>query len=221
MYTGPSANSPDIPPGNNPRGHPDALFQRRHDGLNRGIGFFSGWLTQSLLVNMVFFQCVWFLAVIGAANGNYWLGPFSLMVFIIMHYFFSDTAKADYLLAVFAMVIGLIIETLFLRTGVLNFVGTAPSSEFAPLWVVVLWANFALIMNGCLQWLQRHLIFAALLGSSGGAVSYFAGIKLGAATTGSAMPIVLAVIAVTYALVTPVFLDAARRLSDALQCARR
>ena len=163
----------------------------------------------------------WSLPVIGAANGNYWLGPFSLMVFIIMHYFFSDTAKADYLLAVFAMVIGLIIETLFLRTGVLNFVGTAPSSEFAPLWVVVLWANFALIMNGCLQWLQRHLIFAALLGSSGGAVSYFAGIKLGAATTGSAMPIVLAVIAVTYALVTPVFLDAARRLSDALQCARR
>jgi hypothetical protein len=75
-------------------------------------------------------------------------------------------------------------------------------------------------MNSCLKWLQGRLLLASVLGAIGGPLTYFAGIKLGAATAGTSMPVLLVVIAVTYALITPLFLEAARRLPAALERAR-
>jgi hypothetical protein len=172
------------------------------------------------LINLLFFQGVWYFAVLGGETGNQWLGPAGLMLFIISHYFLSETAIADYLLAVMAILIGLMIETAFFRADLIIYTHSDPASQFAPPWILVLWANFALTMNGCLKWLQERLLLAAVLGAIGGPLTYFAGIKLGAATAGTSMPIVLFGIAITYALVTPLLLEAARRLPAALKPAR-
>jgi hypothetical protein len=168
------------------------------------------------LINLIFFQCVWFAAVVGGKIGNHALGPAALTVFIVCHYFLADTAKADFLLAGIAAATGLVLETVFLQSGLIKYVHNFPTTEFAPLWMLVLWANFALTMNGCLSWLQGRPLLAAILGFLGGPLSYYAGIRLGAAETVASTLIVLLIVGFTYALITPLFLETAQRLRTRL-----
>jgi len=169
-----------------------------------------------ILINLIFFQGIWLLTVFGAANNIYWYGLLGLAAFVIFHHFTAGTARADFLLVAIAVATGLLIETAFVRTGLLVYTLNIPSPQFAPAWILILWADFALTMNGCLRWLQGRYLLAAALGAIGGPISYFAGVKLGAATTNTSMLIVLPVIASVYALITPLFLMAARRLPGIL-----
>ncbi|MCP4275302.1 MAG: DUF2878 domain-containing protein [Gammaproteobacteria bacterium] len=169
------------------------------------------------LINLVFFQGVWFITVIGAAEGNTWYGIAGLSCFVCIHYLIAHTVKADLLLAAVAIFLGLIIETAVIQTGVLKYVHSITSTQFAPLWILILWANLALTLNGCLRWLQGRYMLAAILGAAGGPLTYFAGIKLGAATTTMAVATALGVIAVIYAIVTPLLLLIAKQVTQALK----
>jgi hypothetical protein len=167
------------------------------------------------ILNLIFFQGLWFVAVIGASNDNNWYPLIGLVVFIACNHFLSDFARADNLLVGIAILTGLVVETAFLQIGLFSYNGGEPWTNIAPIWILVLWANFALTMNGCLRWLQGRYLLAAVLGTLGGPLSYFGGIKLGAAAAGTSMPVVLLVIAALYAVVTPTFLMIAGRLAAA------
>ena len=169
-------------------------------------------------VNLVLFQSVWFLTVIAAANGSWWPGLAGLGVFIAVHCFVSPTARADFLLVICALLIGLVCETIFIRTGMLVYsvpgISEAGSSiAGVPVWILVLWANFALIMNGCLAWLRGRYVLAAVLGFAGAPLSYFGGIKLGAALPGESLFIAMLAIASCYAVITPLLIFLAQWLS--------
>lgn len=164
------------------------------------------------LINLLLFQGVWFLAVLGAAAGNGWVGAVGLIVFLAAHQLSSPTARADYAVAAGAVFIGLLVETSIVRTGLIEYRAALPADGFAPLWLLVLWAAFALTMNGCIAWLHGRYVLAALLGGVGGPLSYYGGVKLGAATTTDSVT-ALAVIAVVYAIVTPALLFAADKLA--------
>lgn len=167
------------------------------------------------LLNVAFFQGVWFLTVIGVAQGNLWWGIGALTSFVIVHHYSSDTAGTDFQVAVLAIAIGAIVETLFIRSGLLVYEYNLPAANFAPIWILILWANLALTLNGCLRWLHGRYLLAAALGAAGGPLSYFGGIKLGAATAGASMSLTLGVIAMVYACITPFLLMVARRLANA------
>jgi len=167
------------------------------------------------VVNLVLFQVVWFATVLGAANGSYWPGSVAMSLTLVAHYFLTRTRRTDFMMVALAASVGLVVETLFLRSGLLVYKGTDVLAQLAPVWVLILWANFALTLNGCLRWLHGRYLLAAMLGAIGGPLSYFGGLRLGAATADVAMPIIMLVIAITYALVTPLFLAGARYLSAA------
>jgi len=166
------------------------------------------------IINLVMFQIVWFVTVIGAAQGNLWYGIAGLTSFIILHHFLSATARTDFQLVGIAIVVGMIIETTIIRNGVLDYANEIYSAQFAPIWILILWANLALTLNGCLRWLQGRYLLAAMLGALGAPLSYFGGIKLGAATSNTSMIIVFGIIAVIYALITPLLLLLAKRFSS-------
>ena len=158
----------------------------------------------AIIINLLLFQGVWFLTVLGAAAGNGWIGLIGLGVFFIAHYLFApQTAAADFRLAGVAAGLALIIETIIVQAGLFDYAAAIPGGGIAPLWLLVLWANFALTMNGCIAWLHHRYVLAGVLGALGGPLSYFGGFKLGAATTEQSILLVLAIIAVIYALVTP------------------
>ncbi len=165
------------------------------------------------LLNLIFFQGLWFVTVIGASNDNNGYALAGLVVFIAANHFLSDSPRADHLLVGIAVLTGLLVETALLQIGLLNYSLGESWPNIAPIWMLVLWANFALTMNGCLSWLQGRYLLASVLGALGAPLSYFGGIKLGAATAGTSMLAVLLVIAALYAVVTPLFLMLARRLA--------
>ena len=127
------------------------------------------------------------------------------------------TAKADFQLAGVSILLGFLIETAVIQTGILSYVNSITPTKFAPVWILILWANLALTLNGCLSWLQGRYWLASLLGALGGPLTYFGGMKLGAATT--ELPIVAAfvVIAVIYAFATPLLLLIARKITPISQ----
>jgi len=160
----------------------------------------------SKLINYVLFQALWAITIYGVTIGNNWLAPASLLAVMSIHYSFSATFKADLLLAFLAMLVGLTVETALVQFQILDYAQPLPFKQIAPLWTLILWANFALTMNGCLQWLQGRYFSAAILGALGAPLSYFAGIELNAATTGVALVMMLTAVAAIYAVITPTLL---------------
>jgi hypothetical protein len=185
---------------------------RSRDEAGRRAGSALNWCCVYNFINLIFFQAAWFLTVTGAASGHHWIGPAGLATFMLVHAFISNTTKADYALVAFAIVIGLIVETWITRAGLLVYAHSLMPAQWAPIWILVLWANFALTMNGCLRWLQGRYLLAAALGSVGGPLSYWGGVQLGAATAIAPLPAILLPLAVIYALITPLLLLAASRL---------
>jgi hypothetical protein len=169
------------------------------------------------LINLAFFQAIWFATVIGAADDVLWYGLLGLLGFLTIHPFISLTAKTDFQLAGIAVLLGLITETVIVRTHILEYSYNMPFPRLAPAWILILWANMALTINGCLGWLHERYALAAILGAVGGAGSYFGGIKLGAATTDLPIFISLGLIALVYACVIPALLYIARLLNAATE----
>jgi hypothetical protein len=166
------------------------------------------------LINLVLFQGVWFVTVIGASQGSLWYGLAGITTFACIHHFVSHTAKADFQLATISILLGFAIETAVIQAGVLSYVHIISPSQIAPLWILLLWANLALTLNGCLRWLQGRYLLAALMGAMGGPLTYFGGMKLGAASTDLPMATALGVIAFIYAFTTPFLLVTAKWLSQ-------
>jgi hypothetical protein len=164
------------------------------------------------LVNLLFFKGVWLGSLIGAGSGRPWLGLLLLSGFLVWHLFHSEHRRVDLYLLAAAGVTGLVLDTLFLQLGVLNYAHPLPSADLAPFWIVLMWMNFALTLNLSMRWLQGRYWLAAAMGLAGGPLAYIAGVELGAAqwamTTGSA----LLVIGLAWSLAVPLLAGFAHRL---------
>ena len=168
----------------------------------------------NIFLNFVLFQLVWALSLYGVVIGYAWLGPLSLVGFVIIHAATSRTAKADFAVAVIAVPIGLTLDTLYIRSGLIAYNGELLWSGAAPLWILALWANFALTLNGCLGWLRERLKLAAVLGFVGGPLSYYGGIAVGTATVSGDSALLFGIIGVAWAIVVPFLLWLALQFAE-------
>jgi hypothetical protein len=131
-------------------------------------------------INMLWMQALWFGAVIGAAQGLLWLAPLLLMGFAFWESRPVRRVYGDFQLMLVAVLIGLILDTTWVRLGWIEFAASWALSERAPLWILLLWAGLALTLNHSLAWLQSRLVLAAALGGVSSPVSYLAAERLGA-----------------------------------------
>jgi len=161
--------------------------------------------------NFVLFQCVWIVTVLGAAQGVIWPGIASLAFFLTVHAFLSESARTDYLVCILAIALGLVIESINAKTGLI--VHPVGDSLFPPLWIIILWCNLGLIFNNSVSWLLDKPLLAALLGAAGGTVSYIGGVAIGAASFGVPLETAAPALAITWAIVTPLLFYATRRLN--------
>ena len=86
----------------------------------------------------------------------------------------------DFQLMLVAVLIGLILDTTWVKLGWLEFAASWAFSERAPLWILLLWAGLALTLNHSLAWLQSRLLLAAFLAGVSSPLSYLAASRLGA-----------------------------------------
>jgi len=128
---------------------------------------------------MLWMQALWFGAVIGAAQELLWLAPVLLMGFAFWEFRPVRRVYGDFQLMLVAVLIGLILDTTWVKLGWIEFAAGWALSERAPLWILLLWAGLALTLNHSLAWLQSRLLLAAVLGGVSSPLSYLAAARLG------------------------------------------
>jgi hypothetical protein len=133
-----------------------------------------------LVANFIAFQLGWFSCVLGAAHGRPWLGPLVVLAIVLLHLFLSSRPMHELRLIASAMLLGLVIDSLLLASGWLQYPNGAWLAGFAPYWIIAMWALFATTLNVSMRWIQGRTGLAVLLGSIGGPLSYLAGQKMGA-----------------------------------------
>lgn len=146
-------------------------------------------------INFIAFQLVWFAAVGGASRGWGWVGPLAFIVFAALHAAWAPRVRGEWRLVVAAIVIGFVVDTLMAASGMAHYAAPTPSPNVAPVWILALWAAFALTLHHSLAWMSRRPLLAALLGAVLGPVSYLgAGRVFQAVTFAEPMWISLAVL---------------------------
>ena len=156
--------------------------------------------------NLILFKIVYGLSLVGVSIGYPWLGAMGLLGFFVWHAKTSPHARADFILVGIAVILGAAVDTLNIQAGVLVYHEAWPSIHFAPFWIIVLWANFAIIMNGALRWLQGRYLLAAALGAFFGPFGYVLGVKLGTASYASGKLEFVLVTGITWMIALPLLL---------------
>lgn len=163
-----------------------------------------------LLVNFVAFQVGWFACVLGAANALPWLGPVVVAAVVAIHLTMARRPARELRLVLVAMMIGLVVDSLLLATGWLQYRVGLWLPGLAPYWIVSMWALFATTLNVSMGWMRGRPALTVLMGAVGGPLSYLAGEKLGAMELVQPT-LALAALAVAWAIAMPVLMWLAGR----------
>ncbi len=121
--------------------------------------------------NLIAYQLVWFGVVIFAARGQPWLSVALASGFVLVQWMVSRQQASDARLLVCAVSCGLVLDGLLAGTGLLRYASPVPGVP-APIWILALWAAFALTINHSMTFLCGRPLVAALFGAVGGPLAY-------------------------------------------------
>lgn len=158
------------------------------------------------LLNVGLYQLGWFCCVVGAAWDYPVIGAMLALGLTGIHLLLADSRKAECTLMVGSCLIGVMVDSIQQELGVFTFKMQPGWPLWLPLWVLVIWAQFATLFHYALAWLSGRYLLAAILGAFGGPLAYWGGVSLGAAVFGENPGLSLMALAVTWALVTPALL---------------
>lgn len=173
-------------------------------------------------INFIAFQLVWFAAVGGAAYGIWWAGPFAFLAFAAYHRRPDVRLHGDFRLMWLALVLGFGTDTLMAAAGLSRYAAAVPAAPIAPLWILSLWAGFALTLNHSMRWLTERPLLIVPLAAIVGPTTYFVAARAwGAVTIVAPVEIALGVLGLCWFVSMLVLSLAARRFGrgpdDSLQ----
>lgn len=148
------------------------------------------------LFNAAAFQGGWFACLLWLNTG----AAIALPVGLGIHYWLISRNGAEWIVIVGGAMLGLSMDMAWQRLGLIEYNATI-GGGFPP-WLVVIWLLFMASLNHSLGWLQNRLPLAALLGTAA-PLSYWAGIRLGAATPQIELWQLLTVMGVGWACLLP------------------
>ena len=169
----------------------------------------------SKTINIVLYQLGWFSCVLGAAYGFPLGGALGAAALVGLHLVLTDARKAEIKLISSACLLGVLVDSSMQAIGLFTFKKDPSWPLWLPLWVSVIWGQFATLFRFALHWLSGRYLLGALFGALGGPLAYWGGIRLGAASFGDSPILTLVVLAVVWAGVTPLFLWGRQKLSSA------
>jgi hypothetical protein len=170
------------------------------------------------LLNAIGYQLVWFVSAVGAAHGLLYAGPSAAAVFVMLMLAFGGERRADLRLIPLVLLIGLLTDSAWIGLGWLDYSAPWPSAQFAPAWIVGIWASFAVTLNHSMAFLKRRYLLAAALGAVGGPFAYWGASRgLGAVHFNAPATTVLVGLGIVWMCVFPLFarLSETRRSAEA------
>lgn len=148
-----------------------------------------------LYANALAYQAVWFTAILW---GN--LGAVAGCLIILILITTSEHKREDLKMIAFLMFLGFLVDGTLQQIGFFTFRSAAWP---IPFWLLVIWLGLAMTIHHSLSWFKDKLMLAALFGSLGGPVAYWAGTRMGAATFNWSLQTSLLVLALIWALIFP------------------
>lgn len=134
-----------------------------------------------LVLDAISFQGVWFTCVLSGAYGMPFLGVGAVGLYALLHTTLITKSTPQLMGSLLLICAGIIADVVLTQSSLLAYTNHNNAMPMPPVWIVCLWAALAFSMTGSLRWLAgRPLLGFALFGLSG-ALSYRAGIALGAA----------------------------------------
>lgn len=121
--------------------------------------------------NLVGYQLVWFAVVIAAAQQRPWLAVAAALAFAIAQWLVSRERVGDARLVACTVVLGIVFDGALVTCGWLRYASDTPAL-LAPVWILALWAAFAMTLNHSLAFLQHRMWLATALGTIGGPLAY-------------------------------------------------
>jgi hypothetical protein len=125
------------------------------------------------LVQFLAYQAVWFAAVIGAGAGTPWPGVVAGAVFVAASLAWSARRDAGMRLVAAALVLGVLVDGGLATAEWLVHATPTPAFAGAPVWILALWAAFALTFTQSLAFLQSRPALAFALGAVFGPLAYW------------------------------------------------
>lgn len=153
----------------------------------------------STLINASLFQATWFACVLGSAKGFLWPAVVCCAGLAAYQLPAARRASSDLLLVAISIVLGLMVDTIWIQSGFLEFTDARPWSAISPAWILLLWIGFALTINHSLAWINLHPLLPIVLGAIGGPLSYLAGERLGAVTFTTSVTMLMIYIGLAWA----------------------
>lgn len=175
----------------------------------------------SVWANAIGYQIVWFGAVIGAGRGLWWPGVAAAVAFALLHMALYPQTSAqravDVRLMLVAFVCGLTMDGALAGSGLADYAAdsSALPADAPPLWLLSIWASFALTLRHSMRFLLGRPLFALALGAIGGPLAYL-GAARGWGAIAFAEPRWMAIVAlvVGWAIAIPLLTTLALRWSS-------
>lgn len=158
-----------------------------------------------LIGNAIGYQGVWFAAVIGAGRGLWWPAVVASAVFVATQVALSDRRAAEGKLILAALAAGLLLDGTLAFSGLARFAAddVAVPPGGAPLWILAIWAAFAVTLRHSMGFMMTRPMVALVLGAVGGPLAYAAAGRGFAAVSFPQMLPAMLVLAVGWALAMP------------------
>ena len=121
--------------------------------------------------NLLGYQAAWFATVWSAGRGEGWIGMLACAAFIVWQWWVSPNRAGDERALIAAIFCGIVIDGVLAGSAWLRYASSQPGLP-APLWILLLWAAFAMTMNHSMAWFATHRAWAVLFAAFGGPLAY-------------------------------------------------
>jgi len=170
--------------------------------------FFTG-LTQIFWVNLVGFQMVWWLSILGRDSTQ------SIIVLLLVIHLMLHARPRHELKVVFICgILGYAVDAALTYTGVFVFREHGGGVYLPPLWLLLLWFGFSATLRQSLVFFADKLPLAAVCGAIAGSLTYLAAGNLGAVSFGYSVPATAYLLAAIWAVLFPALLWLSDRLGE-------
>lgn len=163
------------------------------------------------LVNVGLYQAGWFACVLGGAGGWPWLGAATGLALVLVHLALVQRRADEATFVALAALAGTAIDSAQQAAGTVAFPSGHYAAWLCPIWLTVLWAQFATLPCHSLAWLAGRPIVSVLLGAAGGPLAFLAGERLGGVTFPSGRAVGCGLLALVWAAAFPLLVHFATR----------
>ncbi len=170
-----------------------------------------GHVRHTHLVNDVLYQAGWFACVLGAAWHRPDTGAAASVLLIAVHFVLTREPRVELRLMAFALAVGLAVEWMQLVADTYRFPDEGLRIGPVPVWMALLWAQFATAFRYSLRGVLARPVVAGLFGAVGGPLAFLAGQRLGAVLFTPPLAVALLRLSAAWLLALLLFSAATRR----------